>query len=803
MNAETTPGAYPGNPSLPREVKEKILSTFRHTLNLFHEGKLDDCIIGCDFILKMDARFTPGRQLLEKARNPASAVDVAQLEAIVATTPTRQERVVAADPGRLLVRAVESFNARDFDAAIAAAQNVLEVLPGNQDAREILEKATRKKTSQPVFDASRGRALAALESNRKEDARVELEKMRGLDPDHPAVALLERRIAPAAPAAAPAPPRAHGTVAKAVPPPPPNFGGLDLDLPEETSSGGFGAETNEPEIQFDDNATVAMRIPSSMVSPPADGGAGGGLDSLSLDSLSLDMPPSSTAVAPPAVPSRGLTGPLQDSDAYSSAPAVSPGSPGDMWSDGGTGFGLEAEEPKAPVEPPVIHRAPVPPAAPMVDSLESVQEDFGAGEREIEGLLRQGDEAAARGDRQQAIEVWSRIFLIDINNTDAVVRIENAREQMAEGNRVISDGLKAGREKYEAGDLAGARELFLKVLAIDETEPTARFHLDRIEEDMARAAAPETEAPKPAADPVASATDAKPARAPRKAIRLPVQPKVLAMVAVFAAMFFFLIFRFPPRSTRFPSTPLFRSHPQSVDAQPLPAPVVRLDEHAERPAAAIVGDPPRRRPDAALELVADHPGPAADAALGDGARRGRGEGGQRILGRDVESINVVQAAVPRLADDRQGPGDRADWLGLDLGPDEGVVDDPDAVRVRQSDRAAEQAGLADPFQPGQLAVAVEPMRAGEHGFGPDVAVVGDDHGDPGPDGPAAADQGSLAPDERPMADPDPRHVGDRVPRAGSTEPDDDAEIACSHPSRVAVRRGPAPARRTSSPIIAG
>ena len=91
----------------------------------------------------------------------------------------------------------------------------------------------------------------------------------------------------------------------------------------------------------------------------------------------------------------------------------------------------------------------------------------------------------------------------------------------------------------------------------------------------------------------------------------------------------------------------------AVDAQPLPAPVVRLDEHAERPAAAIVGDPPRRRPDAALELVADHPGAAADAALGDGARRGRGEGGQRIVGRDVEPVDVVQAAVPRLADDRQ------------------------------------------------------------------------------------------------------------------------------------------------------
>ena len=85
--ASTNPGIYPGNPSLPREVREKILSTFRHTLNLYQEGKLDDCVIGCDFILKMDPRFSPARRLLEKAKNPAADVDLIELEAIVATTP--------------------------------------------------------------------------------------------------------------------------------------------------------------------------------------------------------------------------------------------------------------------------------------------------------------------------------------------------------------------------------------------------------------------------------------------------------------------------------------------------------------------------------------------------------------------------------------------------------------------------------------------------------------------------------------------------------------------------------------------
>ena len=38
--ASTNPGLYPGNPSLPKEVREKILSTFRHTLNLFQQGNV-------------------------------------------------------------------------------------------------------------------------------------------------------------------------------------------------------------------------------------------------------------------------------------------------------------------------------------------------------------------------------------------------------------------------------------------------------------------------------------------------------------------------------------------------------------------------------------------------------------------------------------------------------------------------------------------------------------------------------------------------------------------------------------------
>ena len=90
------------------------------------------------------------------------------------------------------------------------------------------------------------------------------------------------------------------------------------------------------------------------------------------------------------------------------------------------------------------------------------------------------------GNRQQAIEVWSRIFLIDINNSEAVGRIETARKEMAEGNRRAAEGLKLGREKFESGDFTAAREAFLQVLAVDEADATARTYLDRIEQELAR-----------------------------------------------------------------------------------------------------------------------------------------------------------------------------------------------------------------------------------------------------------------------------------------------------------------------------
>src|SRR5262245_20972641 len=253
----TNPGLYPGNPSLPREVRDKILSTFKHTISLYHEGKVDDCVIGCDFILKMDPRFSPARRLLEKSKNPAADVDLIELEAIVASMPARSQRPSAADAEKLLIRAVESFNARDFDACIQVAEQVLTALPGNVHAADLIERSKHKKKVQGDFEASRTRALAFLDGRRYPEAAVELEKMRSLDEEHPAVSLLERRLQQAGVR----PDRSAGAGADS------GLGGM-MDFGEA----GGGMAASEPALSYD---------PGAGSSPPPSSGS---LNSLSLDS---------------------------------------------------------------------------------------------------------------------------------------------------------------------------------------------------------------------------------------------------------------------------------------------------------------------------------------------------------------------------------------------------------------------------------------------------------------------------------------------------------------------------------------
>src|SRR5262249_45907421 len=127
----------------------------------------------------------------------------------------------------------------------------------------------------------------------------------------------------------------------------------------------------------------------------------------------------------------------------------------------------------------------------------------------------------------------------------------------------------------------------------------------------------------------------------------------------------------------------------AVDRQASPTAVVRLDEHADDEVLRV----PRRRADAALESVADHSGAASDTALGD---LGLGRGPERVedvLRANVHPFDVVEAAVVRLADDRQVP---ATAVRAMLRRDESIAHHADRERVRDPDRRREQPRLTYP-----------------------------------------------------------------------------------------------------------
>jgi hypothetical protein len=135
----------------------------------------------------------------------------------------------------------------------------------------------------------------------------------------------------------------------------------------------------------------------------------------------------------------------------------------------------------------------------------------------------------------------------------------------------------------------------------------------------------------------------------------------------------------------------------------------------------------------------------------------------------VHPVDVVQEPVPRLADDGQAPEGPLLGPGVDLRRDERVADDADGVRVREADRRAKGAALADPLEPGQLAVAVQTMGTREDGLDPRAFLMRLNDRDAGAD--------ALAFDQRRVPDPNARDVSDRVLGPGGEAADLDAQVA--------------------------
>jgi tetratricopeptide (TPR) repeat protein len=107
----------------------------------------------------------------------------------------------------------------------------------------------------------------------------------------------------------------------------------------------------------------------------------------------------------------------------------------------------------------------------------------------IRQFLGEGDRAFGTGDYQRAIDLWSRIFLIDVTNDEASDRIENAKAKRREIEQRVEPLLTSGVTAFERGNTAQAHEDLSAVLRLDPQNATAQQYLDRLGETVAETGA--------------------------------------------------------------------------------------------------------------------------------------------------------------------------------------------------------------------------------------------------------------------------------------------------------------------------
>jgi|GEM_PF-3169431 len=114
---------------------------------------------------------------------------------------------------------------------------------------------------------------------------------------------------------------------------------------------------------------------------------------------------------------------------------------------------------------------------------QAVSEGFGfvSDSDRIRQLLEEGDRFYNNEEFQSAIEVWSEIFMLDVNHPEALERIEKARTAASEQRLKLKDILKEAQGAYEKGEIDHAHELFSKVRAVDPENSEAAKYLALIE----------------------------------------------------------------------------------------------------------------------------------------------------------------------------------------------------------------------------------------------------------------------------------------------------------------------------------
>ncbi|NMB99782.1 MAG: tetratricopeptide repeat protein [Thermoanaerobaculaceae bacterium] len=107
---------------------------------------------------------------------------------------------------------------------------------------------------------------------------------------------------------------------------------------------------------------------------------------------------------------------------------------------------------------------------------------LGGEENKVENFITEGKKLISAGRYQDAIDVLTRVFILDEENKDAQVLIDQAKEKLQGLEQKVNLILNEAISAYDAQDYEKAKELFNKVLELFPGHREADFYLKEIEE---------------------------------------------------------------------------------------------------------------------------------------------------------------------------------------------------------------------------------------------------------------------------------------------------------------------------------
>ena len=342
------------------------------------------------------------------------------------SAPINVDSLIAADP---IAEARAAMQARNFQKVVDITTEILTNDLMHEEARVLNEQAREKMEAAPFVDQFVKKAEAAIAKGDAQSARVSLEKLKTLDADDTAIARLETGISNIKPAAA-------------TPTSTPSF---IVDTPA-AGTGRNSTQASDFGFTFEEEKAASPSQPQS---------------------FSFDSPFSTDTGTVPSI-----TPPANFSFDAPSQPAA----------------------PKAPTPPPTAFSFDTPPPAPSPFSppgkTQSGEFDFTTAsvetspddQKKVQEYLSEGDRAFDAGQFQQAIDLWSRIFLIDVTNEQASERIEKAKMKRRDIDKQGETLLASGIQAFDRGDRDAARETFTKLLQLDPQNPTAQEYMDKLSE---------------------------------------------------------------------------------------------------------------------------------------------------------------------------------------------------------------------------------------------------------------------------------------------------------------------------------